>query len=482
MQLRSERLHLKRKSKSTGATSVKNRDVYGADGHAGLDGFAFNPKRRKAHGIWTREQWQQLAFHLHNNNDDRRFVIGFNGKRDSPYVRNKSKRVDQVVSWAWDTITGRAKSPVAFVPYSQNHRGESRWGAIDFDAHNGEPTRAEEFARAAFRVLLNHDGIFLILETTGSSGGWHLWAIAPELRPVEKWTLLLCGVCEQIGVQPCCGICEIYPPAGERSEYGRAVRAPGSWHPKGGFSEIVFQNASPLLNALAECTTKGAHGPLGKPPPSALWGNSLRNSDLEFPEKRKKLPFSSPSPLQDPEWTRQQAIVPLYHLWIRKWCNDFAIALQGTRNAQVGRLTGTIFYQVGREMAERIAIEQFHAKLVSTKASLSEHLADFSNYWRGLERRWRARLSVAEQDLLDALPTEINRDAFRIVKNYSRLAVAESRKDFPIVRNDLAARLGITGAGAGKMRLRFCRMGIIRHVKDYQPNRTAARYIWTANG
>ena len=86
----------------------------------------------------------------------------------------KSKRIkaSKAISWSWDTILGRAKSKVAFVPYSQNSERQSRWAAFDFDAHDGNCDRARALAFESFRRLMDIQGISIILEGTGS-GGWH---------------------------------------------------------------------------------------------------------------------------------------------------------------------------------------------------------------------------------------------------------------------------------------------------------------------
>ena len=443
---------------------------------ASLGGFAdFDAKPRKACVVWLRAEWRRLCDHLHNCNDERRFVIAFNNAKGTHYARNKSKRLEQAVSWAWDTITGRAKSPLAFVPYSQNERGESRWGAIDFDAHDGNRERARDFAQKAFRVLRGEPGVFVILETTGDSGGWHVWAIAREFHPLDVWTRLLRDVCATIGAEVRASICEIYPPDTERSEYGRGVRAPGCWNPKGGFSEIVFENCAELLR-----TEDGLQPPIGELDANDLSGNSHGETNFEFPEKRKKYSFSpSLSSIQNGGAVSEHPDAQLYSEWLRKWCKDFAITIKGTRNAQLGSLAGTIFYQVGHGMAKRIAREQFQTKTAETKAGLREHIKDFAHYWQGMGKKWREGLSKAERSALDSLNTDNERDAFRIVKNFTRLAAMESREDFPIACENLAARLGITGRGAAKLRARLAEFGIIKLVQAYRANSKAARSVWT---
>jgi hypothetical protein len=71
------------------------------------------------------------------------------------YVRSKKLLVDRAISWSWQSISGSPKSRLAFVPYSVNDQQQSRWGGMDFDAHQpGQADRARELAWAAFRLLL----------------------------------------------------------------------------------------------------------------------------------------------------------------------------------------------------------------------------------------------------------------------------------------------------------------------------------------
>ena len=121
---------------------------------------------------------------------------------------------------------------------------ESRWGAMDFDAHNGELDRARKLAFAAFEVLLLHKDLFLILCTSGG-GGWHLFALTVGFHPVEDWSRLWRQVASFIGTSIQKGICEIFPNDGRG--LGNAIRCPGTYHPKSEqLPGIVFESVAPL--------------------------------------------------------------------------------------------------------------------------------------------------------------------------------------------------------------------------------------------
>ena len=63
--------------------------------------------------------------------------------------------------------------------------GQSRWAAIDFDAHDGGAARAKTFAIAAFEVLHRRADFYLILATSGSQG-WHLFVFSARVSSSRR--------------------------------------------------------------------------------------------------------------------------------------------------------------------------------------------------------------------------------------------------------------------------------------------------------
>jgi hypothetical protein len=405
---------------------------------------------RPANKVWTRAEWITLCTHLHNMNDETRFVMGFRNNGAKEYVKSKKKVVSEVIPWSWDSIRGHAKSKVAFVPYSQNADRKSRWGAIDFDAHDGNGVRAKRFAFESFRLLLNVESLFIILEPTGS-GGWHLWAVAKDFHPVNDWVRLLKWVADTIGAPIESGICEIFPPDGADVEFGKGLRAPGCWNPgTDTLSEILWHNTTALLEELM----KESH---------------LRES--HFPEKKKEVSFSVFSSEQE----------ELYRLWYSDWRHTFRIDRPSTRNDRLTHLVGTMFHQVGFAMAKRIVEAHYFEKQVATEASLERHTKDFLTAWSGMKQEWIATLLEREREALQSLSTEIERDAFRIIRSFERQASIDQSEDFPIVRDNLGDRLGISGPGAAGVRDKLKKLGIIQRTQAYKANQAAARYRWLLN-
>ena len=107
---------------------------------------------------------------------------------------------------------------------------------------------------------------------------------------------------------------------------------------------------------------------------------------------------------------------------------------------------------------------------------MTEHLAEFEQMWAGMDRKWKAKLALTERDKFDALSTENDRDAFRILRNWSQT----DSPDFKVHCESLARRLGVTLKTAANIRRRFCRLDIMHETAKYVPHKLAARYDWTA--
>lgn len=412
--------------------------------------LSWQPKRADA--VYTQIEWTALCEHLHNDNGATHFVMGFRNKDGcKKYVRSKKLSVGRAISWSWGSIAGSPKSRLAFVPYSVNTQQQSRWGGMDFDAHQpGQAGRARELAFAAFRVLLNTPGLAVILETSGS-GGWHVWAISSDFRPAGEWVRLLKSVVATIGTVIAAGVCEIFPPDSLPSRCGKGMRAPGCWNPgTETCSEIVWENCRTSLESVL--SRKSKYAPLN--------GNGLAT---HFPDTKKKDSFSPPS-ISNP------INLELLH--------KFGIKDSNTRNDQLAALTGDAFHQFGFRVARLTSQAQFQGKSVSTEATEQEHMASFESLWTGLMEMWKSSLSIVEQEFFTRLETENERDAFRIVRSFARKAEQDGAADFPIVRDNLAARLGITGKGAAGIRDKLARLGAISKTVDYVPNKFAARFKW----
>jgi hypothetical protein len=397
--------------------------------------------------IWTREEYLLLCHHLRNDNPPNEFLHVYCDSNGVPrFVKAKSVDVEKRITWTWDSITERAKHKVAIGFYPWNCQGQSRWAAIDFDTHDGDVARAKAFALAAFGVLRKCLQLSLILATSGSKG-WHLFLLTEEFHSVEDWVRLLKRVTDIIGAEIKTGICEIFPNETRSGSRPHAIRAPGTWNPKTNqLGAIIFTSAASVLEKrrkkeissfLYHSTDGGKAGRLNDSCPPSFYCGGHQN-----------------------------------------WLEQFAITQPSTRHAQLRELVYCIFRHVSQPVGRRIADSQYQSARVQPKATLAEHLEEFEQLWSWMTTQWRAELSDAEEEIFIMLRTQIERDLFRILRNFARHACSQNEKDFPFPLQHVAQRLGVSFQYVSKLRKRFVGASIIVQTAPAITNRSATRFHW----
>ncbi|MBA3353076.1 MAG: hypothetical protein H0U23_11770 [Blastocatellia bacterium] len=409
--------------------------------HESASSLLMNRQPRPILDLYSPAEVQLLFSHLHNDNPPYRYVCGFRDRSSEPIYKNADKRrkltASASIKWSIETMMGKSGRDKhhAYVPLPSNPSGHSRWGGLDFDAHEpGELTRASELAFKAFLHVVN-EPYFTLLETNVT--GWHLWLVSCDFHPVPWWLELLQSIVTAIGATPELGVVELYP-SKLPDNYGFGLRAPGTWNPRtDSVNQIVYDGLRPFVDAIA-----GA--------------------------ERERSYLSS----------RETARVP--NAKIGDVLKKFAITVPATRHKQLLGLVGRLHVMFCHEAARRIAKWQFENKTVDTEADLAQHLAEFEDMWRRKLIAWRETLSLREAQQFERLTTEPERDAFRIIRDFHRSATHSGGAEFFISRDSLADRIGISGQGAGKLCHRFCKLGIILPTLDYVPNRRCTYYKWTA--
>jgi hypothetical protein len=366
----------------------------------------------------------------------------------APYCNRADKRA----SWAWDTIIGKAKTKTSIGFYPSNENQMTRWGAIDFDAHNGEYERARTLSLAAFQLLLKHPQLYLVLCTSGG-GGFHLFIFTPELYPVRDWIVLLKQVCQWIGAEIADGCCEIFP--NERAEsqpVGKGIRAPGTFNPKtGDCSLIEAETITPLLGFLPR-----------------TWFGGVGKVNCRFHRNGRELSLHKS--------------INTYSLsteaLIERVIQQHPILHKGTRNAVLMELTGNLAYKFGFQKARQIVEAHYQAYSSNIGTPLHEHLKQFDKAWQGQSEKIRDRFTPEEQAIYDDLGTEHQREAFRIVWAFAGAAALKREDEFPVARDSLADRLSITPVGASHVIHVLVEAGAIRRTRPYQPQKRPAYYEW----
>jgi hypothetical protein len=405
---------------------------------------------QKADVVWTKTDFVALCEIMRNGNDPHFFMIPYQKEDGSAhFAKAKKARAERYASWAWDTVTGKAKRRASIGFYPRNGDGKTCWAAMDFDAHDDDGKRARKLVFAAFALLVRHPQLFVVLATSGS-GGWHLFVFTREFHPVEDWNRLLKQAAAIIGANIQKGECEIFP-SQSRGRVGYGIRAPGTWNPKhDSFGLIAFENISPLLRVHK--------GEIKRVSLSFRSKDGVKGSDLTYRNEK-----------------------PVYRGEFDEWQVRFAITAPRTRREKLKAMVDHIFRQVGREIARRNVELQYNEKTVPTAATLSDHLQEFDELWDWWETQWLDELAEPERKKFDALRSDSNdRAAFRTIRNFARL-VNDPEDDFKIVAEHLAKRLGVTLQTACNIRLRFCDSGILEPTAAYVPQKFSARFRWIAH-
>jgi hypothetical protein len=413
---------------------------------------------KRADVIWSEGDFKALCEHMLNENPLSHFLnVWIDAKGQARFTKAPlSHRADRRASWAWGTITGKAKGQTGIGFYPSNPEGQSRWAALDFDAHNGEHEQARKWSLEAFSLLLQNPQVHLILCTSGN--GFHLFIITRELQPLSAWIVLLKQLCELIGAPIADGSCEIFP--NERAEsqpVGKAIRAPGTWNPKTNtFSLIEAETVKPLLKLLPRGWSSGV-GKLKRVLPR-------NSSELSLQKSTDNYSFT--------QWSISTK--PL----VDKILARYPIARQGTRHGLLVQLVGHLSKKFGRQAAQRIVEEHYRLNERNIRSTLDEHLRDFSTAWDGMCKKLVSELSAAEKEAFNRLKTEHQREGFLIVRAFAGAADHKKQRDFAISQASLADRLIVTGPGAGDVIRKLCKEEIIAPTQDYVRHKHSARFRW----
>jgi hypothetical protein len=380
------------------------------------------------------EQWQAINAILFNGNGDPHEFLLCHESANTTERYNKAKRADRGwhVQQSYLTIAGAVKQPSGIGYYPWNGDRQSYWGALDVDAHEGQSSkRARELAARAVTLLSSNSlTLGVIACTSGSSGGWHVFMFRPLPRPIAEWTEFLCKLRERIGATE--SECELHPI--ETDERPRGIRVPGSLNPKdGSFGLIAFDTVTDRLDEWRELVPRGKKG-----------GGSFSKT----------------------------VIIVLGELALRELCSRYAIRTARSRNTRLVQMVGYAVTQCGHELALKAAAELLKQARPACNTPMKEHLADFARAWMNITKKEVAKLSRAERREYMTCKTDTERSAFLIIRNWLKGGGGY------VHRNHLAARLGVSGEYAGKIRREFCARGIIRMTADYVIHKWARRYKW----
>jgi hypothetical protein len=416
----------------------------------------------------TAEEWDRLAWHMHNENGPYGFSMYFIGKDDEPRVAaSKTRRVAEAIQSTWRSMTEEIERPFAAVLYPTNQAFTSIWACMDVDHHDGSgggEMHAEWVIRKLLAVLFKpkdprRQDIAWIFESSGR--GYHLYLLSPDQLPVKKWRQLMHGMLAEAGLKGADGI-ELYPVAtGKR----KGVRLPGSanpktWNPAAG-SYLVSRfmavaGLKVLIDGLPELFNKRG------------FSLSLKGVDRgeEIGRDRKD---DRPAP-----WTE--------HTDASRLLSRYAISAPSTRHNQLASLVGDGFWHFSREVLWQIVAQQYAGAVPRCESDLGEHRKDFDSLHEGLMVQLKGELTPDEQAIWAKLKTPDARAAFVIVRNFARLARISGKygsdRSFPFSGLDLACRLQIGVKNAYNLRMRLIGLGFLEKVSECIRGKKAEYFIW----
>jgi len=416
---------------------------------------------QRADVIWTEGDFKALCGLMLNENPPNHFLRAWIDKAGRPKFAKALTRhnAEWYAGWAWDTTIGKAKVQTSIGFYPSNEKKESRWGAIDFDAHSGEYEQARKWSLEAFQLLRGHpQQPYLILSASGN--GYHLHIYTREFFPIRQWILLLKQTCDWIRAPIADGACEIFP--NERAESqpcGKAIRAPGTWNPKTGKPSLIeYETVTPLLETLPRSSSFFCVGKLR----TALPRN---NSEVSLHKRTDNYFLTQWSLSTKPE--------------VEKILARYPVVQKGTRHSVLIQLVGHLTNKFGREAAQRIIEEHYRLNQENIRSPLEEHLREFDAAWGGMRKKLQAEFHPEERQKFDDFETENQREGFSIVRAFAGLAEQRNEKDFQISRASLADRLSMTPPGAGKLISKLCGLGIIAQTQPCVIHKESARYCWS---
>jgi hypothetical protein len=423
--------------------------------------------------VYSREEILRLWHHQSNGNGDGRYVLCIaTGKyffrerhemeASSPAYASlpfSTKRLRNRMREAHRSALGKSKptEAKAIAHYPKGLDGKTTWIACDFDAHQGEWTRAEGFLDAALASSFNlerafgipSDSVFRVAEHTGR--GFRLTILFKE--PVDRATAISYQrfISLEVGCPIEDGIAEFFPcPISTETEYGKACRVAGGFNSKHGLRSLVrYEDIGPLVRWLEEKHSvdgvshlpedKRDIVPLEKDKDFGVWlkdgakgGESLENARAKVEEMKNNL-------------LKKHPINPSKRYWAMK------------------KLVGSAFEMMGEEQA--LGLAKRHYEQGQTETSWKDHHAEIKAFIKSCERSFLRKLKPQEGEKYNLLTTEAERSCFRILRGWWNREKKRGQSRPRFAAYSMAVRLSISRQAVDQMRQRFEVAGIIKTEK-----------------
>jgi len=165
---------------------------------------------------------------------------------------------------------------------------------------------------------------------------------------------------------------------------------------------------------------------------------------------------------------------------VRDVIQNHPVPRKGSRQTVLMTLIGDLVHKFGYHKAREIAELHYRTYEANVRTPLEEHMKEFDRAWPGAVAKIRERFTTSERDIFDQLRTDHQREGFRIIWAFAQAAVYGGKPDFPVGRDSLADRIGVTSAGAGCVIQNLCDFKAIEPTKPAIRHKSSARFCWFA--
>jgi ribosomal protein S25 len=378
--------------------------------------------------------------------------------------KDPSKPWPHHAKWAFDTLNQTASSKTSIGFYAQSYKtGQTCWGGLDFDLHHvtkkRDPAIVETYREAlnAFQSLTSrYPSAVVIFEESGR--GFHVILIVDAPIPVSTMHHNMKAVCGQ-GTKA-----EILP-SPRISNYGKPLRAPGTWNPEVDRVSLILGVAGPHVDISGKhYWLAGLHTKL----PERGFFLSLFFRVTKGEQETAPANWSAPGGISEIRDVRQ--------IWDDSK-DQYFIEKPKTRHLSLLNLVGELSYQYPRDVVLRFAEFQFETKTVSTIATMQQHILEAEIAYDGMVKQWLEQARSSEALFHNRLRTQARQAAFRILHNFNKYAEERGDEEFFVSQKVLAERLQISKRGAAQI-LKFFREEEVIKLTRNETVARSRRYCW----
>jgi hypothetical protein len=418
----------------------------------------------------SEENWQRLALHFFQGQDDFDFAMSMLLKEGTSSVK-KSKTVTYLdaIQSTWKSLTRTVPRPFAAVPYCTSETATTTWACIDVDNHHSQPSENSHalwllrklVAGIETAIIDDPDAPTFMIEDSGR--GFHIFLISVAPKPVRSWLKSMRSILKCSGVDEKRDGIELFPvTSGKR----KGVRLPGSANANTWRAESESYKVSELIavSGLAQLLA-------AIPSLEQLSSRFNKRGSSFLLKERTETRSDAPA-----HWsTHTDAIRVL---------EKHAIKSVSSRRNRLASLVGDGIHHFAKPVLWEIAQAQYRSARPSCQSALQTHLDDFESLYADMMTEMLKRFTSAELAYFETLKSISRQTTFLIAWNFSQLAHRTKRFGpdgrFPLSGLDLSWRMQ-RGMRNSYYDRNFLVGTCIKKVSTYVKGKRPEHFVWTLN-